>query len=54
MGNSSACFTAPTSMSGATSPAPRAIARIIPVMIPGAACGSTIRWIVCHLLAPHP
>ena len=29
------------------------MARIIPVMMPGIARGSTMRWIVCHLLAPQ-
>ena len=33
--------------------AARAIARIMPVMIPGMAWGSTIRLIVCHLLPPQ-
>ena len=41
-------------ISGATSPAPRAIARIRPVITPGRARGSTIRQMVCHLLAPQP
>ena len=41
-------------MSGATSPAPRAIARIIPVMMPGSARGRTMRRIVCHFVAPQP
>ena len=45
--------TAPTSISGATSPAPRAMARIMPVMMPGTARGRTMRRIVCHLLAPQ-
>ena len=40
-------------MSGATSPAARAIAKINTVIIPGNALGRTIRRIVCHLLAPH-
>jgi hypothetical protein len=52
-GSSGASFTAPTSISGATSPAPRAIARIMPVMMPGIARGRTMRRIVCHLLAPQ-
>ena len=43
----------PVSISGATSPAPRAMARIMPVRMPGLACGSTIRRIVCHFEAPH-
>ena len=34
-----ASFTTPVSISGATSPAPRAMARIMPVMIPGMALG---------------
>jgi len=33
--------------------APRAIARIAPVMIPGIARGRTIRRMVYHLLAPQ-
>jgi len=37
MGRSGACLTTPVSMSGATSPAPRAMARIMPVMMPGIA-----------------
>jgi hypothetical protein len=45
---------APTSMRGATSPAPRAMARIMPVMMPGMAPGRTMRRMVCHLLAPQP
>ena len=35
IGRSGADFMAPTSISGATSPAPRAMARIMPVMMPG-------------------
>ena len=40
---SGASLTTPVIMSGATSPAPRAIARIRPVRMPGAAAGSTTR-----------
>ncbi len=37
---------------GAVSPAALPTARIIPVMIPGSAFGSTTRRTVCHLVAP--
>ncbi len=46
-------LTTPVSMSGATSPAPRAMARIMPVRMPGLAWGRTTRRIVCHFDAPH-
>ncbi len=44
---------APTTTSGAVSPKALAIARIVPVRIPGAALGSTWVRIVCHLVAPR-
>ena len=53
MGKCGASLSAPTSISGATSPAPRAIARIMPVMMPGIARGNTMRSMVCHLVAPQ-
>ncbi len=37
---------------GATSPAPRLTARIVPVRMPGAACGTTTCMTVCNLVAP--
>ena len=43
---------APTRISGAASPIARAIARMIPVMIPGAAAGSTDRRTICQRDAP--
>ncbi|CSA56235.1 Uncharacterised protein [Vibrio cholerae] len=51
-GKLEANFTAPTSISGATSPAARAIAKINPVMIAGLAIGSTIRQMVSNWVAP--
>ncbi len=51
-GSVGASFTTPTIMSGATSPVPRAMARMRPVRMPGAAAGRTTRRIVCHLVAP--
>ncbi len=53
IGSSGASLTTPTSISGATSPAPRAIARMTPVRMPGAAAGSTTRAMVCHREAPQ-
>ena len=43
----------PTIISGATSPAARAIARIMPVRMPGAAAGTTTRRMVSNLVAPR-
>ena len=51
-GSSGASLTTPVSISGATSPAPRAMARISPVRMPGAAAGSTTRTMVWNLVAP--
>ena len=45
---------APTTISGAVSPIARDIARIVPVRMPGMACGSTWFQTVCHLVAPRP
>ena len=45
--------TAPTRMSGAASPIARAMARMIPVMIPGAAAGRTERRTICQRVAPR-
>ena len=53
MGNVGANLTAPTNISGATSPAALAIARITPVIIPGDAIGNTVRTIVSILVAPN-
>ncbi len=52
IGRVGASFTTPTSISGATSPAARAIARIRPVMMAGLAMGSTIRHRVSAWVAP--
>ena len=52
-GRSGASLTTPVIISGATSPAPRAIARIRPVRMPGAAAGSTTRRIVWNFVAPE-
>ena len=38
---------------GATSPAPRLTARMVPVKMPGAACGTTTCMTVCSLVAPR-
>ena len=43
---------APTTTSGAASPIARAMARMMPVMIPGAAAGRTEPRTICHWLAP--
>src|SRR5262245_26972532 len=40
-------------MMGAVSPATRPIPRIVPVIMPGRAAGSTILYVVCHLVAPR-
>ena len=40
-------------INGATSPAPLAMARIMPVRMPGNAPGSTILRIVSHLVEPN-
>ena len=40
-------------ISGATSPAARAMARIMPVRMPGAAAGTTTRRMVSNLVAPR-
>lgn len=53
MGREGASLTTPVIMRGATSPAPRAIARMTPVMTPGRAPGRAMRWIICHLDAPQ-
>jgi len=45
---------APRNNIGAVSPAPRLIARIVPVKMPGRACGRTTFLIVCHFVAPSP
>ena len=47
-----ASFTTPVIMSGATSPAARAIARMSPVRIDGMTAGSTTRRVVSSLVAP--
>ena len=44
---------APMRMSGAASPMALAIARMIPVMIPGAAAGRTDRRTACQRVAPR-
>jgi hypothetical protein len=41
-------------ISGAVSPAPRATARMAPVVSPGAAAGSVTLRVVCHWRAPSP
>ncbi len=43
----------PTIISGATSPAARAMARIRPVRMPGAAAGTTTRHVVSNFVAPR-
>lgn len=45
---------APKNKIGAVSPAPLLIAKIVPVKIPGRACGRTTFLIVCHFVAPNP
>src|SRR5690606_20745106 len=52
MGNDGANFTTPTNISGATSPAARAMARIKPVIIAGVASGTTTFQSVSDLVAP--
>src|SRR6056297_289231 len=51
-GRLGASFTTPTSISGATSPAARATARIKPVIMAGAESGTTTFQSVSHLVAP--
>ena len=51
-GKLGAIFTTPTNISGATSPAARAIAKIIPVIIAGLAIGKIIRHKVSAFVAP--
>ena len=49
-----ASFTTPVSISGATSPAALAMAKIKPVKIPGRAQGRITCQIVSNLVAPNP
>ena len=51
-GRVGASLTTPVIISGATSPAPRAMARMVPVRMPGSAPGITILRSVSHLVAP--
>ena len=46
-------MTTPVIINGATSPAPRLIAKITPVNIPGIALGKTIFLIICHFVEPR-
>ncbi len=52
IGRVGASLTMPTIISGATSPAARAMARITPVRMPGAAAGSTTFQVVSNFVAP--
>src|SRR5690606_28999272 len=52
-GSVGASLTTPTSISGATSPAARAMARIIPVIMAGVASGITTFHNVSALVAPR-
>src|SRR6185295_5169406 len=52
-GSEGASFTTPVNMSGATSPAARAIAKINPVRMPGSAEGITTLSIVSNFVAPR-
>lgn len=45
---------APTTINGAVSPIALDIDRITPVNIPPQAAGNTIRFVVCHFVAPMP